>query len=107
MSAILYLIALLFIFILIPIFAIHSLIRLFKDKDKNIKFLIDLLIVMFCVSFFSCFVVIIYYIHFYLGNNGEVLQKIYFGLFYLSMVLLVIIVVLKIIWYCKKHYKLW
>jgi hypothetical protein len=73
------------------------LIFYFKNKING---LISWLEVLFSISFFSCIILMFYYTHYYLGES-QVLQKIYFGLFYLSVLLLLWIIVLRIIRFFK------
>jgi hypothetical protein len=100
MIAPVYIIILILTVIFAPIFAIHSLLRLFKNN--GIKFLIDLLTILFCISLFSAVITIIYYFHFYLGNNDEILRKMYFGLLFLSITLFIVIILLKLLYNHRK-----
>ena len=68
---------------------------------KKINSLISWLQILFCVSFFSCATLILYYTQYYLGES-QVLQKVYFGLFYLSIILLFLIIGLRFLQYYSK-----
>jgi len=67
---------------------------------KKITSLISWLQVFFCMSFFACIFLMLYYTHYYLGES-QLLQKIYFGLFYLSIFLLLLIIGLRFLRYLR------
>jgi len=67
---------------------------------KKITSLIGWLQIIFCLSFFGCISLMLYYIHYYLGES-QLLQKVYFGLFYLSIFLLLLIIGLRVLRYYK------
>ena len=59
------------------------------------------LFVAFIICFMSLIILMFYYANFYLGDSN-VLQTAYFNLFYCSLILLFIIIVLKISNWIKK-----
>jgi len=77
------------------------LIIVFVLRNRNRKRTINnWLQISFVISFFLCLIVFIYYTHFYMGTSN-IIQKLYFGLFYLSILLLITIILTKLI----NHFK--
>lgn len=76
-------------------FIILSGIMIFALR-KKVNSLIGWLQVFFCISFFACISLMLYYTHYYLGES-QLLQKIYFGFFYLSVLLFLLIIGLRIL----------
>lgn len=88
---------------LILIIALLILIAvLFFTFRKKINTVLGWVQVLFCVSFFSCIAVMLYYTHYYLGES-KALQKLYFGLFSISILLLMLIIVLRLLKFYKKR----
>lgn len=56
--------------------------------------------ILFCISFFSCLVLLIYYAGFYLGES-RLLQDIYIVLFKISIILFLLIIGLKFFKFLK------
>ena len=48
----------------------------------------------FIISFFCCISLVIYYVNYYLGES-DLLQKIYFALFYISVLSLLLFITIK------------
>lgn len=92
------------LFLVLSVLVILTSLTLFALR-KEISSLISWLQVFFCISFFSFIALMQYYIHYYLGES-QLLQRIYLGLFYLSVILLLLIIGLKIVRYYKSNNKL-
>lgn len=75
---------------------------LFFAFRKKMNTLLGWFQILFGISFFSCIALMIYYTHYFLGESKS-LQKLYFGLFWLSVLLLIAIVVLRLLKYYKKN----
>lgn len=82
--------------IIISTIALIVILGLFvvKSFDKT-NSLIVWLQVFFSLSFISCISLMIYYTHYYLGES-KYLQNVYFALFYVSIALFFLIIILKI-----------
>jgi len=84
--------------VLVALILIGVLIFTLRNKLTS---LIIWLQVLFCISFLSCIALMLYYTHYYLGES-QVLKKIYFGLFWLSIALLILIIILRVLRFYKK-----
>lgn len=83
---------------LVALILIGVLIFTLRNKITSLVIWLE---VLFCISFLSCIALMVYYTHYYLGES-QVLQKIYFGLFWLSIILLILIIILRVLKFYKK-----
>jgi len=69
--------------------AVFFVVKFYKRSKKIIPILFSL----FIMTLSSSALLAGYYFHYYLGNNDEIIQNIYFSLFYISLIFLITLII--------------